>query len=170
MLGQNLKIGLQKGLVLLFAGLAIGVLAGWVSLITAEGADALAASAARFYPLFGLAAVAILILQAYFDLRGTARIYYHRLGDALLILITTALAGIMGGTVFFIGAAAQIPAVFGREKAADTVLALYPAIGLDSFIILLIISLLVAIFAAILAQRQFRNDPPAVDSVDINNP
>lgn len=159
MIGQNLKIGLQKGVILLFVGLAVGVVAGWVSLITAEGAEALAASAARFYPLFGLAFVGILILQVYFDLRGSARINYQRLGSALLILLTAALSGVIGGTVFFIGAAAQIPAVFGQEKAADTVLALYPAIGLDSFLIVLIISLLVALFTAIFAQRQLRNDP-----------
>ena len=169
MLGQNLKIGLQKGVVLLFVGLAVGVLAGWVSLITAEGAEDLATSAARFYPVFGLAVVAILILQVYFDLRGSARINYQRLGDALLILIMAALSGVIGGTVFFIGAAAQIPAVFGREKAADTVLELYPAIGMESFLIVLTISLLVAILTAIFAQRQLRNDPQAIDSADMNN-
>ncbi len=170
MIGQNLKIALQKGLVLLFVGLAVGVLAGWVSLLTAEGAEALAASAARLYPLFALSVVAVLILQVYFDLRGVARNYYQRLSDSLLILILAALSGVIGGTVAFIGAAAQIPAVFGREKAADTVLALYPAIGLDSFLIVLAISLLVAVLTAIFAQRQLRNNPRAGDGADVNKP
>ena len=161
MLWQNFKIGLQKGLVVLFAGVAIGVLAGWVSLITVEGAEALADSAARFYPLFGLVAVAILILQVYFDLRGAGRSYYIQLVDALLILITAAITGVIGGTVFFIGAAAQIPAVFGRENATDTVLALYPAIGLSSFLLIVFISLLVAVLAAVFAHRQIKNNSSA---------
>lgn len=137
----------------------MGVLSGWIALLTAEGADALAASAARFYPLFGLSLVVALFLLVNFDLKGSDQPYYRHLGDALLILITAALSGFIGGTIFFIGAAAQIPAVFGQENAADTVLALYPAIGLDSFLLVLLISLIAAIVIALFAQRQSRNDP-----------
>lgn len=161
MIGRNLKFGLQKGLVLLFVGLVVGVLAGWISLITTEGADALAASAARFYPLFGLALVVALFLLVNFDLKGNDWHYYQPLGAALIILITAAMSGFIGGTIFFIGAAAQIPAVFGQESAADIVSALYPAIGFESFLLVLLISLLAAVVISFFAHRRLRNDPRA---------
>lgn len=156
-MGQQIKFGFQRGLRLLLVALAIGVVAGWISLLTAEGAAALAASAARFFPLLIVILPLILIWLTRRDITSPNYLLYKSSSGSLLIEGTAALTGAIGGSVAFIAAAAQIPAVFGGQPAAETTSALYPAIGSGWFIALILVTLATGIASGLWANRQVQN-------------
>lgn len=124
-----IKAGLVQAMALGFAGLMVGVLAGWVSLALADGATAVAAISARIYPVLALVLSVLLVLMAAASLEDEDRVHYRTvLGASLLSLI----AGLIGGllaTAFYMVVAINVPSILGGESHVDLRLALMAQIS-----------------------------------------
>ena len=145
---------------MLFLGLAVGVLAGWVSLISGDGPAALATVSARFFLALALLLPLGLLAQVYLAGRADMARPNQPGGDgqsfaqAMVELLVAALLGSVGGSLFFVGAAGQIPAVFGGESAAEIVVLLYPAIGWGRFWVVCLATVGAAIGGAVGVSRR----------------
>jgi len=136
-----------------FLGLAVGVLAGWISLVTVDGPAALATVSARFFLILLLLLPIGLLAQVYLASRNQREANEQSLSQTLAELLVAALLGSLGGSLFFVGAAGQIPAVFSGESAADIIILLYPEIGWGRFLAVCLATIAVAIVAAIWVNR-----------------
>lgn len=99
------------------AGLAVGIIAGWVGLARGDGAVEIAAASSPF--IYGLIAVLPLVLLARVVLEAgdDERAPYDALGKSLAIVPLIGLLGAAFACILFLVGATQIPAVFSGENA-----------------------------------------------------
>lgn len=112
-----IKSGLAQTIALGGAGLLVGVAAAWFALLSAEGAEAVAAYATVLYPL--LAAALPLALLA---------LNWRPTGPPASIMLAGALGPILAHLCFLV-ACTNIPSIFGGESPVAMSQALQPAIG-----------------------------------------
>jgi hypothetical protein len=110
------------------AGLAVGVVAGWVGLARGDGALETAAASTPF--IYSLIAVLPFVLIARVALeagkdRGAP---YDSLGKSLPIVLAIGLLGAALACILFLVGATQIPAVFGGEDAEQVMVATRAAV------------------------------------------
>jgi hypothetical protein len=157
---EIVKTGLQRSTLLLFTGVLMGVVAGWYHVLTGGESEnlavAIAAGSVPFFALCLLLFPAGIAIQVYWDVKSPEQEQelYSSFWAILAQLLIAAVAGSLSGLVFFVGAAGQIPAVFGDAVAADIVLALYPAIGWGLALAVVGVTVLAAVVLAFVLARR----------------
>jgi hypothetical protein len=117
---------------LVIVGLVVGGVAGWVSLLTTDGAEKVAQTVVIFYPWLALLLPGSLALSVWATLQtqvGGNPNLYHVLGTARLMLLTAAVLGAAGGSfAFWIVATAVTGSVGGEDlnQVRDAILANIP--------------------------------------------
>ena len=155
---DSIKLGFKQGGTIFIVGLLVGIISGWTSLLTVDGAELSAIVSAKFYFLLILLAPMSLGGLVYFDFKNNHQDYYKNLGNSILQLIVAAIIGSLVASLVFIIVSIQVPAVFGGENSAEIIKFLYPAIGLKNFIILLIVTNIFAIITAFFSNFQFKKN------------
>jgi hypothetical protein len=155
---EIVKTGLQRSTLLLFTGVLMGVVAGWYHVLTGHDSEnlavAIAAGSVPFFALCLLLFPAGIAIQVYWDVNSPEQEPYSSFWAILAQLLIAAVVGSLTGLVFFVGAAGQIPAVFGDAVAADIVLALYPAIGWGLALAVVGVTVLAAVVLAFVLARR----------------
>lgn len=105
-------------------GLAAGALAGWVALLRADGAAAVADVAGDWYVLLAAAIPVGLLLLLRND---ETRIQPIHTGVGSVLLLAG--AGLVVATLLFVGAVTQVAQLFGGEDGPAVAENLYSAIG-----------------------------------------
>ena len=152
---RTIASGLRPGLSLAVMGLAAGLIAGWVSLILADGPENVARIGARFYLVLTVALPVFTALMISYDVTQN-RQRYTSVISALVHLLVIGTFGAASATLMFIVGAGQIPAIFGGESAADVTVALYPEIGWTKFIAVFAITVASALIMAMWAHLKTR--------------
>lgn len=124
-----IKAGLVQAMALGFAGLLVGVLAGWVSMALANGAEAVAAISGKIYFALAVVLPLLLLLMARASLDDEDRVHYRTVLGAGLLSLTAGLIGGSLATAFYLVVAINVPAILGREAQLDLRLALMQQIG-----------------------------------------
>ncbi len=134
-------------------GLAVGVVTGWISMIRADGAVAVADSSAPLsYSLAGLLPL-VLIVRALMAVEDEPS-PYQRVGVTVGVLL---LAGVIGAglaCVLFLVGATQIPAVFGGEDAEQVMRATRAGVGWTKVGIIVAATAGSAVVASLLAHAR----------------
>ncbi len=151
---ETIKLGFQQAGKLAFLGLTVGVIAGWVGLFTVDSAEQIASLSAKIFLSMALILPVALIVLIYLDLQSQNREHYLVLSRALSQLSVAGIFGAIFASFLFLMGAAQIPAVFGQKNAAEIAQALYPAIGWQKLILVLISTVGLALVVAVWGNRQ----------------
>ncbi len=136
--------GLRMSRLLLAVALILGGVAGWIGLLTADGADKVAQTVAIFYPLLAIILPGGLALVVWSTLQteaGGMPALYQEVGVARTMLSIAALVGAAGGSVlFWIVATALCGSVGGEDlnQVRDAILANIPAWQLIGVLLLTI--------------------------------
>ncbi len=139
------------------AGLAVGVIAGWVGLARGDGAVATAAASAPFiYALVGVLPL-VLIARVVLEAGKDERAPYDSLAKSLAIVPAIGLLGSAAACILFLVGATQIPAVFGGENAEQVMIETRAGVLWTPVSIVVIASGVVAIAAAVVGYSRGRS-------------
>jgi hypothetical protein len=148
------KFGLSQAALLGGAGLVLGVIAGWVGLLTASGADAVAAVIANVYLVLVVLLPALLWFWTWASLDDEDQDHYRAQGTAIGLLLLAAVAGCASATLVFMVVAANIAAIFGHVDNLQVRVALLADIGWQRALLLLVVTSAVAVALALWAHRK----------------
>ncbi len=141
--------------VLAVAGLVVGVAAGWVGLIRADGAAAISVAERPFgWALVGV--VPLALVAAAYVAAGSSQAAgsFARTGPLLGGLSAAAVIGAAAACALFLVAAMQIPAVFGQEDAEALMRANRANFGWTKAIVIAAATLVAALPATFVARKR----------------
>lgn len=153
-MAQWIRLGVKQAVQLGFAGLAVGVVAGWVGMLSGGGPEQVGESSARLFPWVALAIPVWLVVQTALGLRGPGRELYATLNGAFRLVLFAAVVGSVLGTGFFFVVATNVPAILARLDPIPISAALKDNIGWGGLGLVMAVTVVTGLVLAPWANRQ----------------
>ncbi len=152
---KRIRAGFVQAVALAVIGLVVGIVAGWLEILTAGSISDQAATGAKVF----LALVVLLpLFLVLMNLQPPDPSLYSSLGGTLLVLLIGGLAGAILASAVFLVPATNIPVIFAGKNPAELNLALQAGVGRDTFLLVVGITTAVAIALALWNFVRIRND------------
>ncbi len=152
---KRIRAGFVQAVALAVIGLVVGIVAGWLEILTAGSISDQAATGAKVF----LALVVLLpLLLVLMNLQPPDPSLYSSLGGTLLVLLIGGLAGAILASAVFLVPATNRPVIFAGKNPAELNLALQAGVGRDTFLLVVGITTAVAIALALWNFVRIRND------------